>query len=282
MVQPAFDIRKENSANMPEDCQLLIEISGQAFNYIVFTRSPDQLFLLRQYRIYTTSDKSTRDVLEEIIAGDEVLQQYAHKAIVIYNFAEANIFPASMFDASIKVPACRLIHGDTQNHFVFDEPVRDQELHIVYLIHKDLHSLFREKFSGSQYWHLYSMLLLSSAQQVINEPTFARVIFYNDKFVTAVFKDEKLLLLQTFSYQTPEDVAYQLLLMCKQLSIGQHELALYISGLIDTQSALYTELMKYFQVVNFEGLPSSYGTNGILDEFPPHYFSPLLKMSLCV
>lgn len=282
MVQPAFDIRKQNSATMPENCQLLIEISGQAFNYIVFTRSPDQLFLLRQYRIYTTSDKTTRDVLEEIVSGDPVLQQYAHKAIVVYNFAEANIFPSSVFDASIKVPASRLVHGDTENHFVFDEPVRDHDLHIVYLIHKDLHSLFREKFSGSQYWHLYTMILLSSAQRGINEPTYARVIFYNDKFVTAVFKDEKLLLLQTYNYQTPEDVAYQLLLMCKQFGIGQQELALYISGLIDTQSALYTELMKYFQVVNFEGVPSSYGTNGILDEFPPHYFSPLLKMSLCV
>jgi hypothetical protein len=111
---------------------------------------------------------------------------------------------------------------------------------------------------------------------------FARVIFYNDKFITAFFIDGALQLLQTFSYQTPEDVSYYLLLISNQFNVKPSQINLNISGLIDTQSPLYGELTKYFEEVNYEGIPLSYGTNGILEEYPTHYFSPLLKMSLCV
>jgi hypothetical protein len=172
------------------------------------------------------------------------------------------------------------VYGSADHHFLFDEKIRDNELYNVYSVSKDLHSLCREKFKGSQYWHLYTMLLLWPFERVLGSVT--RVIFYNDKFIGAFFRNGKLQLLQTFSYQTPEDAAYYLLLICKQFDIQPQEMVLNISGLIDTQSALYSELLKYFVNVNYEEVPDSYGTNGLLDEFPSHYFSPLLKMSLCV
>lgn len=280
MVQPAFDIRNENLESLPDDSRLLIEISAQAFNYILFTRSPDQLLVLRQYRLYTTGDKNTRDLLEEIIAGDDMLQRYAAQAIVVYNFPESNILPSSLFSAELRNPVSSLIYGSADHHFLFDEKVRDNDLHNIYSVSKDLHSLCREKFKGSQYWHLYTMMLLWPSGK--SQGSITRVIFYNDKFVAACFRNGKLQLLQTFSYQTPEDAAYYLLLICKQFAIQQQEMVLNISGLIDTQSALYTELLKYFAHVIYEEVPDSYGTNGLLDEFPSHYFSPLLKMSLCV
>lgn len=282
MVHPAFDISRNDLANTPDNCQLLIEISAQAFNYILFTRTPDQLFLLRQYRIYTSSEKTYRDVLEEIISGDEVLQKYSANAFIVYNFPEANIVPSEIFNNSIKAAATKLVYGNTDHHFIFDEKVGDQGMHNVYFISKDLHSLCREKFKGSSYWHLYTMILMSDNTTRDAGETAARVIFYNDKFIVAVYKQGMLQLIQTFAYQTPEDAAYYLLLICKQFEISQYDLVLNISGLIDAQSPLYTELLKYFAHVNHEGVPETYGTNGLLDEYPPHYFSPLLKLSLCV
>ena len=282
MVHPAFDIRKNDLANSPADCQLLIEISAQAFNYILFSRSPDQLFLLRQYRIYTSSDKTYRDVLEEIISGDEVLQKYADKAIVVYNFPEANIVPSELFNNTVKSAATKLVYGNTDHHFIFDEEIGDQGMRNIYFVSKDLHSLCKEKFKGSKFWHLYTMILKSADALRHAGETSARVIFYNDKFIVTVYKDGALQLIQTFAYQTPEDAAYYLLLICKQFGINQYEFVLNISGLIDAQSPLYTELLKYFAHVNHEGVPATYGTNGLLDEYPSHYFSPLLKLSLCV
>lgn len=282
MVQPAFEIGTSVLTSLPADCRLLIEISSQSVNYIVYTKDPYQLYLLRQYRMYTTSDRSTCDLLEEIIAGDVVLQHYAHQSTVIYNFPGADIIPAEHYNTGLKNHVARLVTGDTESDYIFDELVHDWNMHNVYRVSKDIHSLCKAKFQGSQYWHVYTILLLWSREDKLKTGNIARVIFYNDKFVVAFFRDRQLQLLQTFAYQTPEDVAYYLLLICKQFEISQQELVLYISGLIDTQSALYTELLKYFAEVNYEGLPVMYSTNGLLEEFPGHYFSPLLKMSLCV
>lgn len=282
MVHPAFDIKNDHLENRPANCRLLIDVSEQSFNYILFTRSPEQLFLLRQYRIYTTGDRSARDVLEEIISGDEILQQYSGKATIIYNFPDSNILPEEYFQPELKNAVTRLIYGNTDNDFIFDELVHDWNMHNVYTVPKDLHSLCREKFKEGQYWHIYTIILNWSKKLEMKEGSFTRVLFYNDKFVAAFFKDGQLQLLQTFAYQTPEDAAYYLLLICRQFNIAASDMELQISGLIDTQSALYTELLKYFSNVSYEGVPETYGTNGLLEEYPPHYFSPLLKMSLCV
>ena len=282
MVHPAFDIKRVDSHNLPDDCRLLVEVSAQSFNYILFTRSPDQLFILRQYRIYTSGDKNTRDVLEEIISGDPILAQFSHNAIIVYNFPDANLLPSEHYKAELKVPVTRLLYGDTESDLIFDEDVSDWNIHNVYTVSKDLHTLCREKFKGGQYWHLYTMILRWSKKSEMPGGNFARVIFYNDKFIAAFFINGALQLLQTFSYQTPEDASYYLLLICRQFNIQPSHITLNISGLIDTQSPLYSELTKYFEEVHYEGIPSTYGTNGILEEYPAHYFSPLLKMSLCV
>ena len=282
MVHPAFDIKRSDSDRLPGDCRLLIEISKQSFNYILFTRSPDQLFILRQYRIYTSGDKNTRDALEEIISGDPLIAQFGHDPIIVYNFPDSNLLPSEHYKTELKLPVTKLLYGDTESDMIFDEHVSDWNIHNVYTVSKDLHTLCREKFKGGQYWHLYTMILRWSKQSEMPQGNFARVIFYNDKFVTAFFIDGALQLLQTFSYQTPEDVSYYLLLMCRQFNIQPTNITLNISGLIDTQSPLYIELTKYFEEVHYEGVPSSYATNGILEEYPAHYFSPMLKMSLCV
>jgi len=282
MVHPAFDIKRKDSVNLPDDCRLLIEISGQSFNYILFTRSPDQLFILRQYRLYTSGDKNIRDILEEIISGDPLIIQYGHSPIIVYNFPDANLLPAEHYKAELKVPVTKLLYGDTESDLVFDEHVNAWNIQNVYTVSKDLHTLCRDKFKNGQYWHLYTMILKWSRESEMPGGNFVRVIFYNDKFITAFFINGALQLLQTFYYQTPEDVSYYLLLICKQFNLHASQVTLNISGLIDTQSPLYSELTKYFEEVHYEGIPSSYGTNGILEEYPSHYFSPILKMSLCV
>lgn len=282
MIQPAFEIGSSSLAALPGDCRLLIEISSQSLNYILYTKEPYQLYLLRQYRMYTTSDRSVKDILEEIISGDPILVEYAQKALVVYNFPGADLVPFEHYSADIKNAIARVTTGDIESDIVFDEKVHDWSMHNIYRVSKEIHLLCKEKFKGSEYWHLYTLVLQSINEKQLNNGNTCSVIFYNDKFIVVYFRDRKLQLLQTFTYQTPEDVAYYLLVICKQFGVTQQEMVLNISGLIDAQSALYTELLKYFAEVHYEVLPQSFGTDNMLEEFPEHYFSPILKMSLCV
>lgn len=282
MVQPAFDIGIGDVTHLSGGEQLLIEVSGHSFNYILYSASPYRLHLLRQYRLYTTGDKNTRDVMEEIFADDELLRKYAAGAVVVYNFPEASLVPEGLYNDDIREPVVRLVSGQADGSHIFDEKVGNTGIYNIYSVSKELHAMFCEKLGNRPYTHIYTLFMKWSVAENPDHGPLTRVIFYSDRFIAAMFRNGQLLLTQTFMYQTPEDAAYYLLLMCRQWSVNPSEMRLLVSGLLDTQSALCTELMKYFGNVEYESLPPEYEPNPVLEEFPPHYFSPLLKMSLCV
>jgi len=282
MVQPAFDIGNSQAEDFPADSRLLIEISGQSLNYILYNEAPRRLLLLRQYRMYTTSERSASDLLDEIVSGDPILQRFSASATVVYNFPVSNLLPDELYDPSLDEAVSRLIYGDRENDLVFNEPVKDMDMRNVYCAPRQIHQLCKSRFKGGRFWHFYTILLCWSQQDAVRKGNFIRVVFYNDKFIAAFFRESQLQLIQTFFYQTPEDAAYYLLLICRQFGVPPTEMVLCLSGLIDSQSALYTELLKYFSEVQCESLPDDYDTDGLLAEYPSHYFSPLLKMSLCV
>ncbi len=282
MVQPAFDIGELPVEDIPAGARLLLEVSDKSLNYILYTREPQQLLLLRQYRMYTSADRSVRDLLEEIISEDPVLEHYGGQATVVYNFPGSMLVPEQHYAPELNQALTRVGFGDTSADFVFHEPVAGAAIRNVYSVARDIHSLVKQKFSGSRYIHFYTTLLLWSQQPGEHTGSLVRVVFYNDKFVAGFFRQGQLHLVQTFTYQTPEDVAYYLLMIGRQFGIPQQDMYLYVSGLIDSQSALYAELLKYFPQVHNEGIPESYDLKGLLNDYPAHYFSPLLNISLCV
>ncbi|HEV2355161.1 MAG TPA: hypothetical protein VGR89_13015, partial [Puia sp.] len=56
---------------------------------------------------------------------------------------------------------------------------------------------------------------------------------------------------------------------------------LLVGGLIDRQSALSTELHKYFLRVRFDEMDESIKVTDELKELPLHYFSSILKIAVC-
>jgi hypothetical protein len=63
--------------------------------------------------------------------------------------------------------------------------------------------------------------------------------------------------------------------------LDQEGVKLLVGGLIDRQSALSTELNKYFLKIHFEEIDESIKVTDELKELPLHYFSSILKMAVC-
>jgi hypothetical protein len=54
-----------------------------------------------------------------------------------------------------------------------------------------------------------------------------------------------------------------------------------ISGYAEDDSALLTEVKKYFLHFHLDEVPQTF-SKGLFNPLPVHFFSPLLKMALCV
>lgn len=283
MTKPAFDIvpaawAKDELVNSI----LLIEVSEKLFGYVVYNKEQKLLLGLRQYHLDVSAERPTILALNEIIANDGLLQQHWKEAVVIYNFPDSSLLPDKYFDIGMNKSIAELLFGNAFKGLILSEKIPAWDVYNIYRIQREIHGAMQQKFSGGRYWHYYSILLSTIDQQSEVPAFFLKCIFYPEKFIVAFFNVRQLQLLQTYHYETPEDVSYHLLKICRQFNISQENLRVNVSGLIEKESVLYTELVKYFFELEFDQIPALLETKGLLQHLPDHYFSPILKMAVCV
>lgn len=149
----------------------------------------------------------------------------------------------------------------------------------VYRISQNWLQWFDKQFEKCSFHHTYSNII-RSILSVSDEPEeLMTVNFYNTFFIVAVIKDAVLQLIQTFVYDSPEDVLYYLLNITKQFELYSKTLTIQISGMIDVDYKLYRELITYFKEVKVENVHEA---NLKLDfgEYPHHYFTPFFNLAL--
>ena len=283
MVKPAFQI--EASHVTDEDLQhsrLLIEVGTNSFTYVVLNQRNMNPLVVKYYQLEHHKDRSLTDELREIFEGDPLLRRPVKETLLVYNFPESSIIPEPIFTMDTNKEIIDTIHGNLAKGLILTEKIPWWELFNVYRIYPDLHHLLQHQFTAGKYWHYYSLMLKAYKMFDSTEPEDCiKVIFYSDKMVTLVILGGKVHLMQTFQYQDSKDVIYHLLNCCHQLGISQEKVKLLVGGLIDRQSALSTELYKYFLRIHFEEIDESIKVTDELKELPLHYFSSILKMAVC-
>lgn len=282
MLRPNFDIVAPDwNADLHGEYYLVIEVSDRLFSFVLLDSERKQLHCLRQYNFDWQQKTGLSEQLDSIIDNDPYLQANVKDVIIVYNYEESNLVPEGFFNLGLNKTLTELVFGKAKKGLVISEKINNWSLYNVYRIPREVHTKMQQRFSAGKYWHYYS-LLLTSTPPSDGEAPVCTVIFYADRFICFIANAGKLQLVQTWTYQTPEDVSYYLLAVCSRFQYNQETIHIRVGGLIDEQSALYTELMKYFLVVTLVSVPASMETNELLREFPSHYFSPLLTIATCV
>ena len=282
MLKATFDIIPDSIAdgNLQNNL-LLMEVSDQIFCYVLYNRESQRFLGFRQYNLDFIPGKSPLEALSEVLTGDEHLQRHFAEAFLVYHYTDSNLIPERFFAIDLNKPITEIVYGNAQKGLLLNDKVQGWDLYNIYRIPREVHSLLQQKFSAGKYWH-YNTLLLSGVEKDSLEGDTIKVVIAADKFAVVAFKGQQLQLAQSYHYQTPEDVSFQLLALALQFGIDQETVNLKVSGLMDEQSILYQELLKYFNQLEWEQLPGETSAEEGFENFPSHYFSPLLKMALCV
>jgi hypothetical protein len=85
--------------------------------------------------------------------------------------------------------------------------------------------------------------------------------------------------INTFSYNTADDVLYILLNTCKQFEVDN--IPVEISGMIEMNSPLTKEIRKYFSSVSFTELPPGCNYAEEIANHPAHYFGYIFRVDPC-
>lgn len=282
MLKATFDIIPETAR--PEEIQnslLLMEVGEKVFSYVLYNKQQQRFVGLRQYHLDFIPGKPVMEALQEILAGDEWLQHAWREAFVIYHFTDSNLLPEKLFHIELNKPVTELVFGNAHKGLLLSEKIPGWNVYNIYRIPREAHALMQHKFAAGKYWHYYTILLSGIEKETSGEGVL-KVIIASDRILVAVFKNNALQLIQTYQYDTPDDVSYYLLSLCRRFDLDNQQVTLKISGLLDEQSTLYQELLKYFLQVAWETIAASLRLDDAFKVYPAHYFSPLLNMALCV
>ena len=98
--------------------------------------------------------------------------------------------------------------------------------------------------------------------------------------LVVLIKDGKLFLIQSYTYQTADDVLYYLLNIAEQFQLSITETQVEVSGILDTKSHEFDYVEKLFKQISFSDLKEDNLFRNYIGEYPPHYFTPFINLTL--
>ncbi|MEJ7767022.1 MAG: DUF3822 family protein [Chitinophagaceae bacterium] len=282
MNKPDFDIVSEDLAVVDwSDCRLVMEVNSQYFHYVVISGTKS-VIALKYYHFTSHNNLELTNILGEIIKEDIVLKERMKDSVVIYNHPENCLVPDQYFNPDFNKEMLELVHGDINKGTIHSEKIQGWDIFNIFRLPQDLHEFFQHYFLCGMPRHLYTLWLECHREPAITAHDNVCVLFYPNEILAVVLAGGQLQVVQSFPYKTAEDIAWHLLNIYKRCGLDQSKTPLVIGGLINHNSAMHEELKKYFLDVRPYPLPEGLIVTEQVNSFPGHFFSPLLKLALCV
>lgn len=227
---------------------------------------------------YYSTDEVTVDFLNELFAEKQELNKPFYQVLICYDYPQSCLVSFKEYrhgDAGLLLNTMFGINGTSA---VISESIAEWQLYNVYGVPGQVHSWITKKFPAGKYWHQYTLNIKNSKPGI--EGGSLLVDIRKDDFTLLATAENRIILAQTFSYSSPDDIVYYLLKVCQQFGLSQQSVNIVLSGLVDQQSALYRELHQYFLQVEFRDtdwtIPAS-----VNNESPAHFFTSLNDLSKC-
>ncbi len=261
----------------PEKCSLICEVSNEGFSYCIKEEEAKSFLGLAVYHFDKTKPAVGFPIaLQVIFHQKEIFSKTFKKVCVVYSFPQSVLIPFSMYNRERNKTVMNMMFGDIDsNDTILTDVIANQSVYNCYRLPAATLEMVKTQFPNASIVHQYSLIV----KNPVKENDIISVIFYSQKVVVDLVKDGKHQLVNSFDYTSPQDISYILLNVCHQFSIKK--IHLIIRGLIEENSALYKEIYKYFDDIEFSGFREGYQYSEEITTFPSHYFSHIFDIDSC-
>ncbi|MFV8360856.1 DUF3822 family protein [Flavobacterium sp. LS1P3] len=202
---------------------------------------------------FDTFHKATKieDLFADAFRDYPELKDSYDEILVIHNNNLSTFVPEPLFDENF---LGSYLQYNTKvfetDFFAFDE-IPNYQMNAVYIPYVNINNFFIDQFGAFDYKHANSILvskLLIASKNKDEKKMFVHI--NTGHFEIIVVQNQKLLLFNSFDYNTPEDFLYYILFTAEQLNLNPENFALELIGNIDTESDYYKIAYKYIRNVS--------------------------------
>jgi hypothetical protein len=256
--------------NTEEGCDTILLEIGEGYCCYAQLKGAERTFESIKYITFDPFEAEARllDILSDVKTDN------CDKLVVCSSFPQSLLTPRDGHKNDYILLS--VLYDSPSQKYLKDE-IPEWQINVTYSVPLSFFNSVKDKFRFPQFMHAYTPSL--KVFNGFSAPSQIDVYFGIRHFRVLVKKDNHIQLAQTYSYKNPLDVVYYLLKICYEVGLEQTEISVVLSGLIDENSAMFSELHSYFMNLHFAEAPAySVPEN----DFPGHYFTSLYNLAACV
>lgn len=189
--------------------------------------------------------------IELVYAKEEFLQNPMEEVMLLFSNDLYSIVPEEYF---IEEEASNYLKFNTKilkTDVVAHDLMEATNMVNVYIPYTNITNYFFDKYGEFEYKH--SISVFAEAMLSLEKSMLAKVYLnnYKDYYDLIIVRNGKLLLSNTFKYDSAEDFIYYLLFTLEQLKLDPSEIDLILTGEISEESTFYQIVFTYIKNVQF-------------------------------
>ena len=197
-----------------------------------------------------TPEKHLQNV-RSLFDKEEALQKRYGSVNISHSNDLSALVPRPLFDEAHLKDYIRYSSKTFDNDYIVYDEIENHDMINVYIPFVNVNNFFLERFGSFEYKHA-STILISSLLNTYKFSEHPHMFAHlgEHSFDLVVIAGNRLLLHNSFKYQTKEDFLYYLLFTAEQLDLNPDNLELILSGIIAKDSALYDIAYTYIRKVS--------------------------------
>ncbi len=265
-----------NSSNNNE---LIIETGNTHFACLVLNKEKNKISALEWFKHEKQDGAHFEELLHALKQGSVLLDKSYNKTHVYINNGSSVLIPGKLYNEELIDDYLNVVAGSPINNVSFvDEIEMGESIKNAYRVDSDILKVLDNQFSSAKITHTFSRVLTKLHEKNISGAYMA-VQFYETEILIVIINNGILQFIQSFDYTLGDDVLYYLLTVVQRLEFNPQHLQVKITGLIDTQSDLYTQLQGYFGNLSTNTTSEEQALYNTGDH-PSHYFTHLFNLAI--
>jgi hypothetical protein len=243
--------------------KLSIQVSLNGLSFCCFDSLNHTILSVKEVQ-FDTFDKAIKieDLFADAFRDNPELKHTYDEILVIHNNNLSTFVPEPLFDENF---LGSYLQYNTKvfktDFFAFDE-ISNYNINAVYIPYVNINNFFIDQFGSFDYKHASSILVAKLLDASKNNDDKKMIVNFNlGHFEIIVIQNQKLLLFNSFDYQTPEDFIYYLLFVAEQMSMNPESFKLELLGTITKEDEFYAIAYKYIRNVSFFDVSDLQKTN---------------------
>ena len=232
--------------------KLSVQVSLNGLSFCCFNTLNDTVSSFNEVH-FDTVDKNAK--IENLFA--DAFQRYPElrekydDILVIHNNNLSTFVPEVLFDEHFLGSYFQYNTKVFETDFFAFDVISNCQMNAVYIPYVNINNFFIDQFGSFDYKHANSILvhkLLIASKN--NEEKKMFIHINSGHFEIIVIQNQKLLLFNSFDYNTPEDFIYYILFTAEQLNLNPENFPLELIGDIDTENDYFKIAYKYIRNVS--------------------------------